>query len=128
MKAEKVEHGVLEHWTPQDVKEAFDRNEIVLIDVRTPQEFNFERIDGALLAPMQAFHPNHMPSQSEKQIVFHCGSGARSSKVAKRCLESAIDRIAHMEGGFGAWKNTGFEYTGTDMSTGAPKTMKKVAG
>ncbi|MDA3857920.1 MAG: rhodanese-like domain-containing protein [Roseovarius sp.] len=128
MKAEKTEHGVLEHWTPQDVKEAFDRNEIVLIDVRTPQEFSVERIDGALLAPMQAFQPNHMPSQSEKQIVFHCGSGARSGKVARQCLESGSDRIAHMDGGFGAWKDAGFEYTGTDVSTGAPKKMKTSAG
>jgi rhodanese-related sulfurtransferase len=124
MKTEKVENGVLEHWSPQDVKEAFDRNEIVLIDVRTPQEFSLERIHGALLAPMQSFDPDHMPSQSEKQIVFHCGSGMRSSKVALQCLEAGIDRIAHMDGGFGAWKKLGLGYIGTDASTGAPKEMK----
>jgi rhodanese-related sulfurtransferase len=127
MQEEKTENGVLEHWTPQEVKDAFDRDEIVLIDVRTPQEFSFERIDGALLAPMQAFRPDHMPGQSEKRIVFHCGSGARSSRVATRCLESGMDRIAHMKGGFGAWKEAGFDYTGTDMATGAPKTMRKAA-
>ena len=127
MENEKTEHGVLEHWTPEEVKSAFGRNEIVLIDVRTPQEFNVERVEGALLAPMQAFQPNHMPSQSDKQIVFHCGSGARSSRVAKQCLESGVDRIAHMKGGLGAWKNAGFDYTGTDMSTGAPKMMNKLS-
>ncbi len=126
MENEKTEYGVLEHWTPEEIEAAFERNEIVLIDVRTPQEFNVERIEGALLAPMQAFQPNHMPSQSDKKIVFHCGSGARSSKVAKLCLESGVDRIAHMKGGLGAWKDAGLEYTGTDMSTGAPKMMKKL--
>ena len=128
METEKTEHGTLEHWTPREVKDAFERDEIVLIDVRTPQEFNFERIEGALLAPMQAFQPNHMPGQSEKRIVFHCGSGARSSKVAQQCLQSGFDRIAHMKGGFGAWKAAGFDYTGTDMSTGAPTTMKNSTG
>ena len=125
METEKTDHGTLEHWTPQEVKDAFDRDEIVLIDVRTPQEYGFERIEGALLAPMQAFDPSHMPGQSDKRIVFHCGSGARSGKVAKLCLEHGVDRIAHMKGGFGAWKDAGLGYTGTDMSTGAPKSMRK---
>jgi rhodanese-related sulfurtransferase len=124
MESETTDHGVLEHWTPEEVKAAFDRSEIILIDVRTPQEFNFERIDGALLAPMQAFKPEHMPGQSTKQIVFHCGSGVRSGKVANQCLESGFERVAHMKGGFGAWKEAGLEYTGTDMATGAPTAMK----
>ena len=125
MKTEDTNKGTLENWTPQEVADAFERDEIVLIDVRTPQEYSFERIDGALLAPMQAFQAVHMPGQSDKRIVFHCGSGVRSKKVAEMCLNAGIDRIAHMEGGFGAWKEAGLTYTGTDMTTGAPKHMKK---
>lgn len=125
MKTEELNDGTLESWTPQEVADAFGREEIVLIDVRTPQEFSFERIGGALLAPMQAFEPEHMPSQGEKRIVFHCGSGARSRKVAERYLQSMGGKVAHMDGGFGAWKEAGLGYTGTDMTTGAPKDMKK---
>lgn len=125
MKTEETNKGTLENWTPQEVAEAFERDEIVLIDVRTPQEYNFERIDGALLAPMQAFQAVHMPGQGEKRIVFHCGSGVRSKKVAEMCLNAGIDRIAHMEGGFGAWKEAGLTYTGTDMTSSAPKHMNK---
>ncbi len=124
MENEKTENGTLENWTPQEVKDAIERNEIVLIDVRTPQEFGLERIDGALLAPMQSFKPEHMPSQSDKKIVFHCGSGMRSRKVAMEYLTSGNERVAHMDGGFGAWKKAGLDYTGTDVSSGAPKTMK----
>ena len=125
MKSEKTENGTLENWTPEEVADAFARNDVILIDVRTPQEFAFERIDGALLAPMQAFQPAHMPAQGEKQIVFHCGSGIRSRKIAEQCLAAGEDRIAHMEGGFAAWKNAGLEYTGTDLATGAPKKTKQ---
>lgn len=123
MEREETDNGVIEHWTPEEVRQAFAENRIVLIDVRTPQEFSFERIRGALLAPMQAFEPEHMPAQGEKPIVFHCGSGARSHKVAEMCLAAGVDRIAHMKGGFGAWKAAGLEYTGTDMASGAPKEM-----
>lgn len=125
MDIEKTENGILEHWSPSEVAAAFNKDEIVLIDVRTPQEFALERINGALLAPMQALEPSHMPDQSKKQIVFHCGSGARSAKVAKLCLAHGEDRIAHMAGGFAAWKEDGQPYMGTDVATGAPKEMKK---
>tara|TARA_A100001391_G_scaffold49593_2_gene29941 strand:+ start:273 stop:656 length:384 start_codon:yes stop_codon:yes gene_type:complete len=125
MDTEKTENGTLETWTPEEVSRAFEDRKIVVIDVRTPQEFNVERIEGALLAPMQAFHPEHMPAQDGKRIVFHCGSGVRSEKVARLCLDHGFGRVAHMKGGFGAWKTAGLPYTGIDMATGAPKTMRK---
>ncbi|MCR8828030.1 rhodanese-like domain-containing protein [Pseudosulfitobacter koreensis] len=125
MDTEAFETGVLEHWTPKETKKALERGEIVLIDVRTPQEFALERIDGALLSPMHSLRPAHMPGQTDKRIVFHCGSGVRSGKVAEKCLAGGFGRVAHMKGGFAAWKDAGLEYTGTDMATGAPKVMRK---
>lgn len=124
METETTEHGTLETWTPEEVHEEFAKNEIVIIDVRTPQEYAFERIEGALLAPMQAFAPDHMPGRSEKSIIFHCGSGVRSEKIARMCLKHGHDKIAHLGGGFGAWKDAGMKYIGTDVATGAPKEMQ----
>ena len=122
MKTETVGSGVLETWTVDEVQEAFDQNEVVLIDVRTPQEYMFEHIEGAMLVPMSFFCADKMPGQSEKRIVFHCGSGMRSERVAKLAIEKGgRHRIAHMEGGFGAWKTAKKPHIGTDMSTGAPK-------
>lgn len=125
MDTEQTDDGTLENWTPQEVHDALARHEIVLIDVRTPQEYAFERIDGALLSPMQAFDAGNMPGQTDKRIVFHCGSGVRSGKVAKAFLQSGPDLVAHMKGGFDAWKEAGLTYTGTDMATGAPKETQK---
>lgn len=125
MEIETTEQGILEHWTPAEVAEAFAKDSIILVDVRTPQEFALERITGALLAPMQTFQPNHMPDPSTKPIVFHCGSGVRSSKVAQQYLAHGQDRIAHMAGGFAAWKDAGLTYMGTDSASGAPKETRK---
>lgn len=122
MKSEQVGNGILETWTVDEVHEAFDKNEVVLIDVRTPQEYMFEHIEGAMLVPMSFFCADKLPGQSEKRIVFHCGSGMRSGRVAKLAIEKGErNRIAHMEGGFGAWKTAKKPHMGTDMSTGAPK-------
>ncbi|WP_113911991.1 rhodanese-like domain-containing protein [Roseovarius dicentrarchi] len=123
MKTEKTENGTIDVWTPAEVAEA--REQLVLIDVRTPQEHALERISGALLMALQEFRPDCLPGQGAKRIVLHCGSGVRSGKAAAMCLEAGIDRIAHMEGGMAAWKEGGHEYIGTDISSGAPKKMRK---
>ncbi|WP_417740995.1 rhodanese-like domain-containing protein [Salipiger sp.] len=121
MKTEQVGDSRLETWTVDEVQQAFDGNEIVLIDVRTPQEYMFEHIEGALLMPLAFFDAAKLPGQGEKRIVFHCGSGVRSEKVAQSALAAGFDRIAHMEGGFGAWKGAKKPFIGTDMATGAPR-------
>ncbi len=121
MKTENVGDATIETWTPDEVWDAYSKGEIALIDVRTPQEYMFEHIEGALLLPMPFFKADKLPSQEGKRIVIYCGSGARSGKVANACAEKGVQPVTHMEGGFGAWKQAGKPYVGTDMSTGAPK-------
>ncbi|MEZ5933081.1 MAG: rhodanese-like domain-containing protein [Alphaproteobacteria bacterium] len=115
----------LENWSAERVYEALSNNKIVLIDVRTPQEYMFEHVEGALLAPMAFFKAASLPAQDKKRIVLHCGSGARSEKVGKQCLAQGLVQMAHLEGGFAAWKQAGLPYIGTDMMTGAPKPMNQ---
>lgn len=123
MQTETIQLATLETWTVQEVAAAWADNQIVLIDVRTVQEYSFEHVEGALLLPMSFFNAQKLPGQSDKRIVFYCGSGIRSEKVARAAIEGGISQIAHMEGGFGAWKAAKLPYIGTDMATGAPKRM-----
>ncbi|KUF10122.1 rhodanese-like domain-containing protein [Pseudoponticoccus marisrubri] len=120
MKTEEVGQAIFETWTVDEVEEAFKAGKIVLIDVRTPQEYMFEHIEGALLMPLAFFKADALPGQSDKQIVFHCGSGARSEKVSRAAIEAGMAHVAHMEGGFGAWKGAKKPYIGTNMANGAP--------
>ncbi|WP_146588477.1 rhodanese-like domain-containing protein [Puniceibacterium confluentis] len=121
MKTEMHDSAALETWSPDEVQTALAANEIVLIDVRTPQEYMFEHIEGALLMPMAFFDATKLPGQSEKRLVLHCGSGMRSEKMAKAAIAAGFDRIAHLDGGFGAWKSAKKPYIGTDMASGAPQ-------
>lgn len=120
MQSETIGDATFETWTVEEVAKACAKNEVVLIDVRTPQEYMFEHIEGALLLPMPFFNAEKLPGQSDKQLVFHCGSGVRSEKIARAAIDAGITRIAHMEGGFGAWKAAKKPYIGTNMATGAP--------
>ena len=123
MKTETENGKTFETWTVDEVRAAFDANQIVLIDVRTPQEYMFEHVEGALLMPLAFFKAEKLPGQGEKRIVFHCGSGVRSERVARAALAAGITTIAHMEGGFAAWKAAKFPYIGTNMATGAPQAV-----
>ncbi|MCM2561821.1 rhodanese-like domain-containing protein [Lutimaribacter sp. EGI FJ00015] len=123
MKSEKVGDATFETWTVDEVARAFDANEIVLIDVRTPQEYMFEHIEGALLMPLAFFKGDKLPDQGKKRIVFHCGSGVRSERVARAAIAAGVTPIAHMEGGFGAWKEAKKPFIGTNMATGAPQSV-----
>ncbi len=62
-----------------------------------------------------------------KRLVLHCGSGVRSEKVGRQCLADGISKIAHMAGGFAAWKEAKLPHIGTEMSSGAPKRVDPAA-
>lgn len=125
MKTEQSEAGTIETWEAEEVYRALEAGEAVVIDVRTPQEFMFEHVEGALLMPMAFFRAETLPTEAGKRLVFHCGSGVRSEKVARRYLAAGNPRVAHLGGGFAAWKEAKLPYVGTDMASGAPK---KVGG
>lgn len=120
MQKEKLENGELENWTPEEVDAGLKDGNIVLVDVRTPAEYAFEHVEGALLLPMAFFDPRFLPEDKDKRLVLMCGSSARSGKMARRTLDAGAQRIAHMKGGFGGWKDAKLEYITTDMATGAP--------
>lgn len=120
MKTEETETGTFEAWTPEEVALAYDKGEIALIDVRTPQEYMFEHIEGALLLPMSFVDAERLPSQVGKRLVIYCGSSMRSAKVAKQCLAKGVQPVTHMTDGFAGWKKAGLPYIGTDMATGGP--------
>jgi rhodanese-related sulfurtransferase len=120
MDSEAMETGTL-RWTPDEVARGLERGEIVVIDVRSPGEFATEHIEGALLMPMPFFRADRLPTQDGKRIVLHCGGGLRSERMAKIASEAGYDPVAHLEGGFTAWKASGKPYIGVDFLTGAAK-------
>lgn len=121
MKTETIGDATFEAWTVEEVAKGIADHSIVVIDVRTPQEFMFEHIEGALLMPMSFFKADALPGQSDKRIVLHCGSGVRSERMARAAIDAGIKNIAHLEGGFAAWKAAKQPYMGTNMGTGAPQ-------
>lgn len=101
------------------LKAMADRREVVIVDVREPSEYAFERIPGAMLMPLATFEPNGLPVGGSKTVVLHCAAGRRSAMAADKMFAAGIKEVWHLAGGFGAWKQAGLPTVGLNPMTGA---------
>jgi rhodanese-related sulfurtransferase len=92
-----------------DLKKRLDKDEVLLIDVREPEEYKSESINGACLIPLSEISIEKLPSLS-KPIVIHCRSGKRSMDACIKLLasNSSLD-VYSLDGGILAWSQAGFK-------------------
>ena len=92
------------------------RGDVVLVDVRDIRELTREgRVPGAFHCPrgmlefwIDPTSPYHKPIFSaDKRFVFFCAGGLRSALAAQTAQRMGLKPVAHIEGGFGAWKKAG---------------------
>ena len=84
-----------------------DDSTVVLLDVRTPQEYAGDsgHLAGAMLLPVDDLE-KQLPSLEQykhRTIVAYCRSGHRSAKAAQLLTSRGFDAIS-MEGGIVAWR------------------------
>ena len=106
---------ILEIPAADMIAKAADPN-VVMVDIRDPRELEREgRIPGAFHATrgmlefwIDPTSPYYKAMFGEdKQFVFFCAGGMRSVLAAKTAQDMGLKPVAHMIGGFGAWKAAG---------------------
>lgn len=89
---------------------------VLLVDIRDPRELEREgQIPGAYRAPRGMLEfwvdpesPYYKPALDDgRKLVLYCGSAWRSALAARALTEMGRDDVAHLEGGFSAWKKAG---------------------
>jgi rhodanese-related sulfurtransferase len=98
--------------TPQDVASGLAAGEMLLVDVREPNETMMERIPGSVLLPLSQFDPHEIPDPAGRRVVFSCGVGIRSLRAAQAALAAGLPYDSHLAGGLKAWKAAGFPTEG----------------
>ena len=92
------------------------RDDVVFVDIRDPRELQREgKMPGAFHATrgMLEFWVDpqshyHKPVFAEdKRFVFFCAGGLRSALAAQTVQRMGLKPVAHVRGGFGAWKEAG---------------------
>ncbi len=85
-------------------REAGERD-FELVDVRESGEHDIVNIDGSVLIPQGRILAGEAWAElpQDKDIVFHCKSGARSASVMAAARKAGYTRISHLDGGILAW-------------------------
>ena len=76
-----------------------------LVDVRETGEHDIVNIEGSVLIPQGRILAGEAWAElpQDKDIVFHCKSGARSASVMAAARKAGYTRIKHLDGGILAW-------------------------
>jgi rhodanese-related sulfurtransferase len=82
--------------------------QIVVIDVREPDEFARGKIPGAYTIPRGVLEmqlDGRLPHDTT--VVLYCGGGARSALACKSLAEMGYGKVENLRGGWQAWVNSG---------------------
>jgi rhodanese-related sulfurtransferase len=102
--------------TPEAAVALHGSGDVVFVDLRDPREQEREgKMPGAFACTRGMLEfwidpesPYHKPIFAEdKRFVFFCAGGWRSALAAKSAQDMGLQNVAHVEGGFGAWRKAG---------------------
>lgn len=89
-----------------------DDPSIVVLDVRTAEEFDVGHITGAQNIDIQDPRFDELAGALDRGAgtLVHCAAGApggRSNQAAERLRSLGFQRVYHLEGGYAAWQAAG---------------------
>jgi rhodanese-related sulfurtransferase len=106
----------IETLPAQEALKLHGREDVLLVDIRDPRELEREgRVPGAFHCTRGMLEfwidpesPYHKPVfAQDKRFVFFCAGGMRSALAAATAKDMGLSPVAHIEGGFAAWKRAG---------------------
>ncbi|MCE9589925.1 MAG: rhodanese [Planctomycetes bacterium] len=92
--------------TPRQVKAMLDAgDDFVLIDCRTPGEYQVTRVEGSVLVPLQevAARLPELEKYRDQKIVVNCHHGVRSLRMTAALRQQGFEDVKSMAGGIDLW-------------------------
>jgi len=113
-----VQQESLRGVTPREAIELVQRNkknaDFVILDVRTPEEFQSGHIEGAV--NVDYYNPGFEVELGKldraKTYLVYCRTGSRSESTSALMKELQFRQIYDLEGGITAWRAAGFSVPG----------------
>lgn len=95
---------------PEELAEI--QSEVVILDTRSPQEYQEGHLKNARFVNFETFSLKDVADISKDQkIVVYCKVGGRSHQVAEQLIEAGYKRVKNLKGGIVNWKAQGYEIT-----------------
>jgi adenylyltransferase/sulfurtransferase len=97
----------MEEITATELKQRLDRgDDVQIIDVREPNEYDIARIPGSKLIPLGQVVNRQDEINEERETVVHCKGGVRSAKAIEALTRSGFKgHLVNLKGGITAWSN-----------------------
>lgn len=94
--------------TPQEF-EANMTGDYLLLDVRTPEEFNQGYIEGALLIPVTELGQrlDEIEQYKDKPVLVYCRSGNRSVTASEILIDNGFTEVHNLLTGYNGWVTRG---------------------
>ena len=101
--------SAIQHVDAKQAEKLVTDKKVVVLDIRTPGEFNTGRIAGAKNIDFQApdFEKRIETLDKSKSYLVHCASGGRSSHSLLLFKKHQFQSIYHLDGGIKAWQKAG---------------------
>jgi adenylyltransferase/sulfurtransferase len=91
--------------TPTELKQKLDAGEdLFILDVREPHEFQICHLDGHLI-PLGDLPKRVNELDSARNIIAHCRSGVRSAKAVSFLQQAGFRKVWNLKGGILAWSD-----------------------
>lgn len=90
--------------SPAELKQRMASGDnLLLIDVREPIEYEMARIEGARLLPLSRFPEWAATLDPQQEIVFMCHHGIRSAQVCAHLAREGFEKLYNLAGGIDSW-------------------------
>ncbi len=106
--------GQVTTYSVDEVRARLHDPKVQIVDIRDVRELEREgTLPGALLAPRGMLEfwvdpdsPYFKPvfADEDKEFILFCGAGWRSALATKTLQDMGMTNVAHIDGGFAAWK------------------------
>jgi rhodanese-related sulfurtransferase len=97
----------MEEITATELKQRLDRgDDIQIIDVREPDEYNIARLPNTRLIPLGQVVARRGEIDESRETVVHCKGGGRSARAIEALSRAGHrGRLINLKGGITAWSN-----------------------
>jgi rhodanese-related sulfurtransferase len=105
--AQAAQTGVISIGPREAAALLLERRDMLLLDVRTPEELREGAIERGILTPFWSLVRGTMDLPKDKPIMLVCAVGGRSYAAAQLLVRNGYPEVYNVRGGIVAWKHEG---------------------
>ncbi len=83
-------------------------SDLFLLDVRTREEYQQARLEGARLIPIDQFARRLAEVPKNRPVLVYCAVGSRSAQVVNYLARQGYSEVYNLYGGIYSWQQKGF--------------------